>query len=249
MDKDSFKNLIGGIVETRTEWREREREKQQKQILEAEAAAKAKQAQTESANKDPEVTREKDVESAGQKSDEQTDQKEVVQVENGSKSSEAVLFFEDHEQEFIERLYAFIDRPRLAKRFINIYRLLRVRADDEGESATFAARAGSTDFRAALLLLAIHVGHPRVAAKMTQAIQTADGHTWMQLLEQLEKGKCESVPCNDNEREEFAAIVTKLKAIDAVPPDLAPYTRWASRVGCFSFDWHRIPARRPAMTR
>jgi len=64
MDKDYFKNLMGGIVETRTEWREKEREKQQKQILEAEAAAKAKQAQTESANKDPEVTSEKNVKSA-----------------------------------------------------------------------------------------------------------------------------------------------------------------------------------------
>jgi len=53
------------------------------------------------------------------------------------------LYFEDHEETFIQLLHAFIDRPRLAKRFINIYRLLRVRAP------TTRARARSSPDRRA----------------------------------------------------------------------------------------------------
>src|SRR5262249_45522276 len=41
------------------------------------------------------------------------------------------LFFEDFEEEFLKELYAFIDTPRLAKRLVNVYRLLRIRASEE----------------------------------------------------------------------------------------------------------------------
>ena len=103
--------------------------------------------------------------------DEQTDPDAGRKTDEPARGMEAALFFEDHEESFIQLLYAFIDRPRLAKRFVNIYRLLRVRADDENESATFAAERDSSAYRAALTLLAIQVGHARIAAKLGAAIE------------------------------------------------------------------------------
>jgi KAP family P-loop domain/TIR domain len=255
MDQTAFKNLVGGMIETRTEWKEKEREKlRQKELEEANAAAKLKlQEQGNAGDADAgSKEAERGTEARSQADTSESDTAQVKQdtapADGSATSSEAVLFFEDHEEEFIACLYAFIDRPRLAKRFINIYRLLRVRADDEGESSIFAARASASDFRAALVLLAIHVGHPTVAAKVTQAIETAKKSLqWPALMAQLAAGKCDSVTCTTSEREEIAAIVNKLEAIGApVPTELDSYCRWAPRVGCFSFDWHRVsPRRRP----
>ena len=68
------------------------------------------------------------------------------------------LYFEDHEEKFIQLLYAFIDRPRLVKRFINIYRSYR------GSAPT--TRAQSARFAGVLELARVSSGldparHPR----------------------------------------------------------------------------------------
>jgi septal ring factor EnvC (AmiA/AmiB activator) len=252
IDKTSFRNLIGGMVETRSDYRQKERERARKAD---EEAAKAAQRQREQANvesvstegaegsKDSVVAREES------KPDESLTGKEESSSKAPARPSEAALFFEDHEEEFIANLYAFIDRPRLAKRFINIYRLLRVRADDEGESRTFAVSADSNDFRAALLLLAIHVGHPNVAARLTQAIEFAKDSrsAFINMLSELASGANTTIALSEKEREEIGVIIDKVQAIGSkAPADLAPYVRWAPRVGCFSFEWHRVPVRRAA---
>ena len=69
---------------------------------------------------------------------------------------------------------------------------------------------------------------------------------WSELLGALAAGN--SIPCNDTEREEIETIIRKLENVgESLPSDLDSYTRWAPRVGCFSFDWHKpLPRRRSA---
>src|SRR6185436_4338113 len=88
-----------------------------------------------------------------------------------------------YEGEFIKGLYEFIDRPRLAGRFVNVYRLLRARAADDAEDSTFAANAASVDYRAALILLAVNVGYPRVAGHFFQALGDSKEGSWADFLE------------------------------------------------------------------
>lgn len=85
---------------------------------------------------------------------------------------------ESWEKEFIKALYPFIRTPRLAKRFLNIYRLLRVRAATSDPTApetrpkpfsTFIERDAG-EYRAVLLLLAISVGRPEFAPGLLQAL-------------------------------------------------------------------------------
>jgi hypothetical protein len=244
IDETGFKKLIGGLIETRTEWREKERQRS----LDDAARRAASERNTVDAGQTaaagdgggsvPTEDRLGDEKSADTSNVDDTATREEPEP---SKSVEPALFFEDHEETFIQLLHGFIDRPRLAKRFVNIYRLLRVRADDEQESATFAASASARDYRAALVLLAVHVGHPKVASKLIQALETAaeDG-TWARLLDDLEKGRCEAVPCSEPERNEIGRISAKLARLGGqIPDELDAYRRWAPRVACYSFDWHR----------
>lgn len=246
IDEKGFKNLIGGLIETRTEWTEKEKkralEEAAKAAKEAEEKARAEaEAKKRGETKEDEAAREQGSTEGGadgegqdeERADEPEDEKKHgsdAKSEGGedsaaSKSAAPALYFEDHEQQFIEALYAFIDRPRLAKRFINIYRLLRVRADDDGESATFAASSSSHEYRAALILLAIHVGHPTVAAKVVRAIErAAKDCNWPKLLEQLEMGTCDGVVYEARERSEFGGIAATLATIgERVPTELEAY--------------------------
>jgi hypothetical protein len=253
MGQDGFKRLVGGLIETRSEWTEKEREKARTREAETRARAEAEarkrqeeQAATEGNNQSAKPGEEsKQPEQQGEQAakPEGTATDSKPQEGNGelSKSAAPALYFEDHEQQFIEQLHAFIDRPRLAKRFINIYRLLRVRADDEDESARFAGTSSSTEYRAASILLAIHVGHPAIAAKLIQAVERApkDG-TWPKLLADLEAGRFDGVVLDARERSEIAAIAAKLSDLgERMPGPLDSFQRWGPRVGCYSFDWHR----------
>ena len=85
-----------------------------------------------------------------------TERKEREQAE-AQERIEAMLLLEWEEQ-VIGALYPFISTPRLAKRFINIYRLLRVQAArDEKEFERFIDR-DEGEYRVVLMLLAISVG-------------------------------------------------------------------------------------------
>ncbi len=80
------------------------------------------------------------------------------------------------EKDFISALYPFISTPRLARRFLNIYRLLRVRAADvEEDFLTFMDREKG-DYRAVLILLAITVGRAAVASELLRDLANASTH-------------------------------------------------------------------------
>lgn len=71
----------------------------------------------------------------------------------------------DREQKYLQSLHPFVDTPPLAKRLVNIYRLLRVRSVKMDGGFTQFINYENGDYRAALILLAINIGHPEVSGK------------------------------------------------------------------------------------
>jgi hypothetical protein len=253
LDDTSFKSLIGGLIETRTDQAAKARQRARDEAVRAAAAAQVT-AGGEGEPRAAVVSAVAAARNAGGRpaagdgehehaTDGHGAAAEPSQTGKQGRSSVATpaLYFEDHEEQFIQLLYAFIDRPRLAKRFINIYRLLRVRADDEGENVRFAGSSTSPEYRAAAILLAIQVGHPGVAARVIHALSRAKAaDTWAVVLESLRQGRIDGVVCTDREKMEISDIASKLTQIGAhVPSEVTAYQRWASRVACYSFDWHR----------
>lgn len=154
-------------------------------------------------------------------------------------------FFEDHEEQFLRQLHAFIDRPRLAKRFLNIYRLLRVRAAEEASSEDFATSPESDDYRAAQVLLAINVGHPRVAAWMLPRIAASHGPTLDEpsVARWREAAKLDR-SLTDADRAELDRVLARIADLEDLPRDEDAYRRWALPIAAFSFGWHE-PATSP----
>lgn len=162
-------------------------------------------------------------------------------------------FFEDHEEKFLRQLHAFIDRPRLAKRFLNIYRLLRVRAAETPESEDFALSAQSDDYRAAQVLLAINVGHPRIAAWMLPRIADERGPTlYGESFGRWREDAKADPSLTDGDRGELDRVLTRIAELKDLPSNDDAYRRWALPIAAFSFGWHESatsPRRAPAPRR
>jgi LysM repeat protein len=93
------------------------------------------------------------------------ERKRREEQEEARKRIEAMLL-RDYEEKFIKALYPFISTPRLVKRFLNIYRLIRASASSQGENFENFINAERGEYRAALILLAIVVGRADVAAEI-----------------------------------------------------------------------------------
>ena len=78
------------------------------------------------------------------------------------------LIITDDEQEFITGLLLLIPTPRMAKRLVNVYRLIKARVTP-GDLAAFEETA-SGRFRPVLLLLAILFGRPRQAEELLRRL-------------------------------------------------------------------------------
>ncbi len=70
------------------------------------------------------------------------------------------------ERKYIEGLVALLPTPRIAKRLVNVYRLIKANKDAEAQAA---ARAGGED-RVTLLMLAVLFGRPNVAADLMRQL-------------------------------------------------------------------------------
>ena len=87
----------------------------------------------------------------------------------------AAMLLGEKEEQFIAALFPFIETPRLAKRFVNIYRLLRVRAATrEGIPFSRFIHPEGGEYRAALMLLAISVGQADVASEILNGLYDAN---------------------------------------------------------------------------
>ena len=196
----------------------------------------------------------------------QGDQKERGEAVKRIKAME----LNEWEEQFIKELYHFVKTPRLAKRLVNIYRLLRVRATMlYKDFSTFIDREQG-DYRAALILLAISVGYPDVAPFILEELhitKTGQIQQWLEEksqeyekeLKSLEEERYyedDNTP-SDQEirlarlnaslpriRNNISSVKQKLNENNGpwFEDDLEKYSRWAREVGRYSFRWHIRPS-------
>ena len=210
MSPSGYQELVKSLVQSRSEWNSQR-----------ELAARSAQAVSSEENGPPLGIRENvsvidDV---------------VLSFGSAKAQEERALFLEDHEEAFIKLFHAFIDRPRLAKRFLNIYRLVRVEAYEHAPERGFAASPESDDYRAAIVLLAINVGHPRVATRLFFRFE---------LVADQDLDSAFTALAADNDlRSEIEAVQRKLRPLKPqIPSDLNVYLAMAPRIACYSFSRH-----------
>src|SRR5262249_11998619 len=109
--------------------------------------------------------------------------------------SAASLRLRGWERDFIKKLYPLIMSPRSAKRFVNLYRLIRVSIADEGELRAFIGNRVSGQHRAALVLLALLTGYPDEADEIFhELLREEHSETWWEFIANIEASKRSTQP-------------------------------------------------------
>jgi hypothetical protein len=159
------------------------------------------------------------------------------------------LFLYDWEETYMQALHAFIPTPRLAKRFVNVYRLLRVRATEKNFEH-FIGDKFDGEYRTVLLLLAINIGFPSVGAVLLRVLarQRPTG-TLSHFLKDLDpetpdedRGEwARAILWSPQHKAELASLkgaISTLVPHPNFPETLGPYVDWAEEVGRYSFHWN-----------
>jgi len=140
------------------------------------------------------------------------------------------LRIREHERAFAQRLHGFVPSPRAAKRFTNVYRLLKARLG-EGELHSFEGTPLLPgEFRAVMFLLAVLTGFQESAPALFSRVLASgpDVSPW-DLFGDAEE--CGVAPA---ERERFQVCLAPLR--ESLPGTLEPFLKWAPLVARFSFN-------------
>ncbi|MCP5103572.1 MAG: hypothetical protein GY950_09345, partial [bacterium] len=190
-------------------------------------------------------------------SEEEREKEKQRQIEEEKQKEEEMrkaLTLEDYEQTYLQGLYRFVETPRLAKRLINIYRLIRVAAVDK-DFKGFLGDETQGQYRAALVLLAINTGYPVVSTRLLRLIRGCKKvKSWSAFLKAVDPGSGIPVekrpvwargltwtPAKENALNEILSHLKELKKEHGMPDDMAAYREWAEEVGRYAFHWH-LPA-------
>jgi hypothetical protein len=135
------------------------------------------------------------------------------------------------EAQFASQLSAFVPTPRSAKRFTNIYRLLKAPLDPGQLSIFEGQKASPGEFRAPMLLLAILTGFPHLSVALFGAITQQDPATVSA------RDFFVNVASHSEKNPEAARLQDCLDPLleAALPDSFEPFMRWAPRVARFSF--------------
>ena len=159
------------------------------------------------------------------------------------------LQIQQWERAAMKRLFPLIPSPRAAKRFVNVYRLMRAMVDDADRDA-FVGTAEYGHHRCALLLLALLTGHPTEATEILRGLLRAEpGQNWADFLEGFRpaaapspNGPGASAPGYDEHR--WDQLFDRLDAVEEglIPSwaTCAEFQRWAPQVARFSFHSGRV---------
>lgn len=151
--------------------------------------------------------------------------------------NEDSLIIKPWETSFAESLFSFIPTPRAAKRFSNIYRLLKapLRREDLPKFEGVSEMPG--DFRVPMLLLAVLLGAPAEAVELFPLLlrhARRDGPV-LNALQDLATLNLTSLPFQDLQSK-LISIVSR----DDFPRSRDIYLYWIPRVSRFSFDLGRV---------
>jgi hypothetical protein len=146
---------------------------------------------------------------------------------------EESLVIKAWEAQFAERLFALIPTPRAAKRFSNVYRILKapVRRGDLPRFEGTAEVPG--DFQVPMLLLAVLIGAPSEGAALFPRLlkRAANGHDPADLLQRFKALGLDS-PSSEALEDKIRPIV----ADGAFPHAPEVFVEWVPRVSRFSFE-------------
>jgi hypothetical protein len=112
------------------------------------------------------------------------------------------LKIEPFEREYMKELVSLIPSPRVAKRFINVYRLLKASIEPERLETFLDDRSGG-EYRVVMLLLAMSAGYPAEASDILVDLMERDHpETWREFLHSLAPGEdgqaeVDDVPASD----------------------------------------------------
>ena len=140
------------------------------------------------------------------------------------------------EARYASQLSAFIPTPRGAKRFTNIYRLLKAPLDPDELSSFEGQETSPGEFRAPMLLLAILTGFPHLSVKLFGAItqQTPSALSAREFFA--------NVASHTETSPEVQRLQNCLNPLleAALPDSIEPFVQWAPRVARFSFYTAKI---------
>lgn len=97
------------------------------------------------------------------------------------------LRLDECEREFMKLLHPLIPSPRAAKRFVNVYRLLRTSVN-ANERAAFVRENKDGEYRAVQLLLAIQTGYPEQATEIIRDLfEENSRESWWDFIHKYEE--------------------------------------------------------------
>lgn len=157
---------------------------------------------------------------------------------------EEALIIKEWESDFAKKLFTLIPTPRAAKRFSNIYRLLKAGVPRRDIPRFEGAKNAPGEFRIPMLLLAMLIGG---AAECTvlfpelQQIVARDGELTeaLEILEKLPSNEPADKTFVENSRA-FVRKVRRIVETQSIPHLPKVYAEWIPRVARFSFDVGRV---------
>lgn len=146
---------------------------------------------------------------------------------------EEALIIKDWEAKFALKLYPLIPSPRAAKRFSNVYRILKARVRREDLANFKGTEEAPGDFQVPMLLLALLIGAPAESTKVfPRLLQVAA--TGEDVLKVFQDGQSVGL-----EAATATALDKKLEPItsDSTFPNTPEiFHEWIPRVSRFSFE-------------
>jgi phospholipase C len=146
------------------------------------------------------------------------------------------LQMEQFERTFIQKLYPLIPSPRAAKRFVNVYRLLRTSVSDQ-DLAGFLGSDGQGEYQALQLLLAIQIGYPEQAIQIIEElVRRKPTEPWWSFVDGLMK-KTHGRPEGEAQRwRELLDQLWPMKEDLLAGARCDDFIKWAPRVARYSFQ-------------
>ncbi len=132
------------------------------------------------------------------------------------------LRIEDWEREYMKKLHRFIPSPRSAKRFVNVYRLLRASIDDQRLQAFISNKDGG-QHQCVLLLLAMLFGHPAETTEILRALLQGDpSETWWNFIDSFNSQAASTTSSNNGTTPDIKSrAATSTPSIDSTVPNSA----------------------------
>ncbi len=258
MTQEGYQNLVDDLIETRRERDPLAGSVPPTMATPAEVVPDAVDEGTGDAGEESEPSGE-----TIEETDERSESGAEETVDRGSEESiesqaEILPFLEDSEEAFLKLFGDFVETPRLTKRLVNIYQLLRFQIAFKEDRFLRFIDNDRGEYLAAIMLMAMNIGFPKIGGRLLRILHDDRiTGTWNEFLNIMHPSNNIEKPPQwfdptciyDLDPEEFSEMVsdfTRVKSLAAqleepivLPEDIEVFKTWAVEVSRFSFDWYR----------